>query len=215
MTATQTGGTSPATVTREEEESTQQEELSKDKLFHILQNQRRRYVLRYLKETEGQVRMRDVAEQVAAWEHDTTVEALTTDERQRVYISLYQCHLPKLADEDVIEYNQARGHIVRTQLADQLDPYLDATVDDETDEVHDDAPAASEYDTLEATEATPADSDARWLGYYLGATGVGMALITAARLNVAAFSAVSDLAIGAAILALFAALTVGQLFDGR
>ncbi|WP_129115382.1 DUF7344 domain-containing protein [Halegenticoccus tardaugens] len=219
MTATQSGGTSPATITREEE-SARPVELAKDELFHILQNQRRRYVLRYLQGRDEQVRMRDVAEQVAAWEHETTVQALTTDERQRVYISLYQCHLPKLADEGVIEYNQSRGHVVRTSLADQLDPYLDATARTETSS----APAASTAtDPADATERSieserdspvPARADdTRWLGYYLGATGIGIALLTAVRLSPAAFAGVSDLAIGAAILGLFSILTMWQLFD--
>uniref|UniRef100_UPI003F7B2881 DUF7344 domain-containing protein n=1 Tax=Halomicrococcus sp. SG-WS-1 TaxID=3439057 RepID=UPI003F7B2881 len=88
-------------------------ELPKDKIFHILQTQRRRDALRYLKANEGPVEMRALAEQVAAWENDTTVAALSSDERQRVYIALYQSHLPKLDEEGVIDYNQSRGIVER------------------------------------------------------------------------------------------------------
>jgi hypothetical protein len=48
-------------------------------------------------------------EQVAAWENDISVAGLSSDAYQRVYIALYQCYLPKLAETGVIEYNRDRG----------------------------------------------------------------------------------------------------------
>ncbi len=98
--------------------------LSKDDLFHLLQNERRRRVLEFLQDTDGAVDMREIAEQVAAWENETTVAALDSNERQRVYIALYQSHLPKLDGAGVLSYNQERGIVKRTPLADQLDAYL-------------------------------------------------------------------------------------------
>lgn len=80
--------------------------------------------------------MRTVAEAVAAWEHDKSTRQLSSDERQRVYIPLYQSHLPKLDDHDVIHYNQDRGLIEPTPLLHVLAPYLEeglyAEVDDLT-----------------------------------------------------------------------------------
>lgn len=110
------------------------QELSKDELFHLLSNERRRDILKYLNEHGGSVDMRDLAEWIAARENDTTVSRLRSKERQRVYIGLYQSHLPKLDDHNVIEYNQSRGIVGRTDLADQLDPYLDTETDDAPDE---------------------------------------------------------------------------------
>ncbi|KYH24634.1 hypothetical protein HAPAU_36170 [Halalkalicoccus paucihalophilus] len=98
--------------------------LSKDDLFHILSNSRRRDALHYLNEHDGQITMRDMAEWIAAREHNTSVSQLRSTERQPVYIALYQCHLPQLDDYGIIEYNQARGTIRRTNLADRLNPYL-------------------------------------------------------------------------------------------
>ncbi|WP_255194911.1 DUF7344 domain-containing protein [Halorarius litoreus] len=102
-------------------------EISKDDAFHILQNARRRAVLRYLAEHDDTDRfvMRDIAEEVAAWEHDTTVQQLVSDERQRVYIALYQSHLPKLDKHGVIDYNQSRGVVERTELTEVFEPYID------------------------------------------------------------------------------------------
>jgi hypothetical protein len=101
--------------------------ISKDDAFHVLQNARRRAVLRYLSEHEetDTFVMRDIAEEVAAWEHDTTVQRLVSDERQRVYIALYQSHLPKLDEHGIIEYNQSRGIVEPTELTAAFEPYLD------------------------------------------------------------------------------------------
>jgi anion-transporting ArsA/GET3 family ATPase len=105
--------------------------IPKDDAFHILQNARRRATLRYiLAHTDrAQFVMRDVTEAVAAWEYDTSVERLDSDQRQRVYIALYQSHLPKLDDHDVIDYDQSRGIIEPTELVGALAPYLDDGLD--------------------------------------------------------------------------------------
>jgi hypothetical protein len=100
--------------------------ITKDTAFHLLQNSRRRAILRYLIERDDDVySMRTVTEQVAAWENDTTIAELTSDARQRVYIALYQSHLPKLDKAGVIEYNRNRGTLVPTPLLGVFEPYLD------------------------------------------------------------------------------------------
>lgn len=115
---------------RNEEDPTNDDSLSigKGDLFYLLQNNRRRAVLRYFAaHSDHEVfEMRTVAEAVAAWENEITVGQLTSDERKPVYISLYQTHLPNLDEYDVIEYNQSRGVIKPTQLSILFEPYLDA-----------------------------------------------------------------------------------------
>jgi hypothetical protein len=105
--------------------------ISKDDLFHLLQNGRRRAVLRYFAShpEQEEFNMRTVAEAIAAWENETTVEQLCSDQRQRVYIALYQSHLPKLDEYGVIEYNQSRGRIVPTPLTALFAPYLEEEFD--------------------------------------------------------------------------------------
>ncbi|WP_137291730.1 DUF7344 domain-containing protein [Natronorubrum halophilum] len=98
--------------------------LDPDDIYHILQTRRRRDVLRYLHTADEPVRLRDLAEQIAAWEHEVTVENLTSSQRQRVYISLYQSHLPKLDNRGIVSYDKDRGTIESTPLASQFDPYL-------------------------------------------------------------------------------------------
>ncbi len=147
------------TATADDEDDTPTE-ISKDDLFHVLQNERRRRVLAYIIHNDGPFEMRTIAEQVAAWEHDTTVRQLMSDERQRVYIALYQSHLPKLDDIGLIEYNQSRGAVEATPLLDGVSKYVDspevAARSDDTVSIDD----AGETDTADADDDVEDDADA-------------------------------------------------------
>ncbi|WP_458210688.1 DUF7344 domain-containing protein [Haladaptatus sp. NG-SE-30] len=167
-------------------------DLGEDQIYHLLQNERRRNVLRYLHNVDEQVEMRDIAEQVAAWENDTTVQALSSSERQRVYIPLYQSHLPKLDEEGVIEYDQSRGTVRKNPAADLLYDYLEPN-ETETDD-----------------EAADEDEETRWDRYYLGASGVGATVLAGTTLGVAPFALLPQGAIGVFILGMFWTLTLGQ-----
>ncbi|WP_186310969.1 DUF7344 domain-containing protein [Halorubrum depositum] len=101
------------------------ESLELDDVFHVLQNERRRNVLRYLDDVDDDVvEMRDMAVQIAAWENDTTVQKLHSDQRQRVYIALYQSHLPKLDSLGLIDYNKPRGYVEPRPRLDRVQRYL-------------------------------------------------------------------------------------------
>ncbi|WP_254522939.1 DUF7344 domain-containing protein [Natrinema caseinilyticum] len=167
---------------------------SKDEIFHLLQNERRRLVLRYLRGTEGPVRMRDVAEQVAAWEHDTTVEELTSTQRQRVYIPLYQSHLSKLDEVGVIDYQQNRGIVERKPLADQFERYLEL---DSTDETTDDRN----------------DDSSDWDDYYIGATVLCYVVLLGAVMELPFVSFLSGIGLSALILFLFTVLTASRMMN--
>lgn len=100
-----------------------------DQVFEILKNERRRTVLRYLDEHDEPVALGDVAEHVAADENDTSVAQISSRERKCAYVGLYQCHLPKMNDMDIVEFNQNRGHIETGPNAAQLKQYLDWSAD--------------------------------------------------------------------------------------
>ena len=184
MMSTANAGEAPAD--EEAEPEAEEQTLSKDDMFHILQNERRRRVLEYLAGKEGPEDMRDIAEQVAAWEHDTTVQALSSDQRQRVYIALYQSHLPKLADFGLITYNRSRGIVERTSLADQVNPYLDAGREEEPEQ------------TSHAED---------WLLYYAGATAVSVGLILLAWAGVPGLGAIAGLGVAVLITLIYAGIT--------
>jgi len=92
-------------------------------VFDLLSNHRRRYAIHFCKQQEGPVTLSDLAEQVAAWELDKTIEELEWNERKRVYTSLQQTHLPTLEDAGMIVYED--GEVELTDRAKELDVYLD------------------------------------------------------------------------------------------
>lgn len=130
-------------------ESSEVKDLSLDLIFEVLKNRRRRDVIRYLKEQNERTSLSDLAEHVAALENDTTTQALTSSQRKRVYVGLYQCHLPKMDDMDIVDFNQDRGYVELGANVDQLDPYLD--------------PVTTE--------------DKSWHRVYLGLSGLGIGAI--------------------------------------
>lgn len=116
---------SPASSETDTDETDQEGyELPLDLLFELLKNNRRRETLRYLRNNGNETTLSDVAEHIAALENDTTVKAITSSQRKRVYVGLYQCHLPKMDDASVIDFDQNRGTISIGPNAEQLDPYL-------------------------------------------------------------------------------------------
>ena len=106
-----------------------------DVVFGILKNKRRRQVLEYLQDTE-EVPLGQLAEHIAATENDTTPKQLASSQRKRVYVGLYQCHLPKMDDAGVIDYDQQRGRIRRTDRIEHVQAYLEDTTDTEPRRLH-------------------------------------------------------------------------------
>jgi DNA-binding transcriptional ArsR family regulator len=139
------GSSTEATASTEEGEASPAEELSLDLIFEILKNERRREVIRYLREHEQQVTLSDLAEHIAALENDTDIASITSSQRKRVYVGLYQCHLPKMADMGIVQFNQNRGIVSLGENAPQLYEYLDN----------------------QSSDTRP------WHEYYLGLSGVG------------------------------------------
>jgi len=151
-------------------------ELPLDLTFEILKNERRRLVLDHLRTVEGESTIGDLAEEIAAVENDCTVQSLGAQQRKRVYIGLYQCHLPKMDDAGVISFNQSRGRVELNPEARPLFEYLEESGDDEGEG------EATETDgPLPYAVATVATGAAfallQTLGYYLLASGAVFVLL--------------------------------------
>ncbi|MFD1515787.1 DUF7344 domain-containing protein [Halomarina rubra] len=95
-----------------------------DTVFEILKNRRRRDILQYLWQHEGTANIGELAEHIAALENDIDVAALSSSQRKRVYIGLYQCHLPKMDDAGIVAFDKHRGTVELRDAADELTPYL-------------------------------------------------------------------------------------------
>lgn len=105
------------------------ESLPVDVIFEVLKNERRRRVIQFLRDNEGPAKLGTVAEHIAALENGKDVAAISYAERKRVYVGLYQCHLPKMDDMGVVDFNRARGRLELTEEANQLIPYIEGPVD--------------------------------------------------------------------------------------
>lgn len=93
-------------------------------MFEILKNRRRRRVLRYLLQGDGQSTLGTLAEHLAGIENDKPEQLLSSQERKRVYIGLYQCHLPRMDMAGVIEFDRHRGTVELADWASELTPYV-------------------------------------------------------------------------------------------
>lgn len=101
---------------------------SKSEIFSLLSNHRRRYAIRICEQRDGPVSLSELAEQIAAWEHDKSIEEITSAERKRVYTSLQQTHLDRLEDAGMIQYET--DEIELTDHAENLNIYLDIVPED-------------------------------------------------------------------------------------
>lgn len=141
----------------------ERESLSTEAVFETLSSQRRRYTLHYLKQRREPVTVRDLSEQVAAWENGIDRESVTPKLRKRVYTALHQTHLPKMSQLEVIEYDSDRGVVEMTPHVSQLDIYLDIVSTD----------------------------DLPWSQFYLGLGAVFTALVTVGGLGIPPFDLIS------------------------
>lgn len=162
-------------------------ELSSDQVYSVLSDKRRRYAIHYLKQQNEAIPVRELAEQVAAWENGKGVNELTSQERKRVYIALYQSHLPTLDKQGIVEYDDDRGMVSLTPAMANRDIYL---------------------------EVVPR-GNIPWSLYYLGLVGVNGVLVGLAWLDVFPFDQLSDLALAVIVLVTFAASAVVQTLQSR
>lgn len=98
--------------------------LTKDEIFDALKASRRRAVLRYLDENGGTATTGTLAEHIAAMENGVDVSAISSSQRKRVYVALYQAHLPRMADFGIVEYDSDRGYVKLCDRADRVLSYL-------------------------------------------------------------------------------------------
>ena len=155
-------------------------------VFEVLSNERRQCILHYLKrQDDRRVSLRELVDHVAAWENDTTVEALESDERKRVYTALRQNHLPKLEETDIVEYDHMRGEVELTEDAREVELYL---------------------------EYVPGH-DIPWSEFYLGLSAVGAALVFVTWLEIGPFAGLSGLTLAAILVGVFALSAAVHTYD--
>ncbi|MXR40380.1 hypothetical protein GRX01_03285 [Halobaculum sp. WSA2] len=104
--------------------STHTDALSRDEVYDILSNGRRRFVIHLLRDEGEPIQLSELSDRVAAWENDLPVDELTDQQIKRVYVSLYQTHIPKLEESGIVEYDSDSGSVSLTSNVSSLDAYL-------------------------------------------------------------------------------------------
>ncbi|WP_137287574.1 DUF7344 domain-containing protein [Halorussus salinisoli] len=93
-------------------------------MFDLLGNSRRRRVLRHLLE-EREITLTDLSARIAAWENDVAVTDLSSRQRKQVYSSLYQTHIPRLSEHDIVAYDADDRRVRLTGDTERLHRFLD------------------------------------------------------------------------------------------
>ncbi|SMO85008.1 DUF7344 domain-containing protein [Halorubrum cibi] len=150
-------------------------DISDDELFDVLANQRRRFAVHLLKREEETMKIGEMAEQIAAWENGVETVEITGNERKRVYTALQQSHLPKMDRAGVVDFNKNRGVVEPTDALQNIDLYMDV---------------------VEGKEIP-------WSEYYIGLSGVSLALVAAVWIGAWPFSLLPNLAWTLAIVVAF------------
>lgn len=100
------------------------DKLTQDTAYDLLSNARRRLVISHLRGAEEPVSVSELSERIAAWENDIPVEELSDQQIKRVYVSLYQIHIPKLDEFGLVDYDKDSGEVALTPRVSELDNYL-------------------------------------------------------------------------------------------
>ena len=161
------------------------EPFERDEIYKLLSNHRRRHTIHYLKRHENSTTLSDLAEQIAAWEQEKPIDELTSDERKRVYTSLQQTHLPRLANAGMIRYEN--GVVELTDHATQLEVYLDIVP----------------------------EGSIPWGIYYVGLSIISLAIVVGVWLELGPTDQVPGLVWATAIIAMFLVSAIFHTLSNR
>jgi hypothetical protein len=95
-----------------------------DGVFAALAHPRRRYLCYSLLSSTSWA-LTDLATKVAAWEMDVSDHAVGGDRHERVYLSLYHAHVPRLAGEGIVTFDPETERIEAGSHADRVKTVLE------------------------------------------------------------------------------------------
>ncbi len=100
-------------------------DLSKQEVFEILRNTRRRYTIHALKRAEEPLTIKDLSTLIAAWEEEIPLEDVDYDCRRSVHTTLQRSHLPLLESKGVVEIDEEKSLVKPTPLLEEIDVYVE------------------------------------------------------------------------------------------
>lgn len=162
-------------------------DLTRDELFEVLGNDRRRCILQVLLSRDETVSVDELVTEIASWENDKGADDVTSDERKRVYTALQQTHLPALEQKGILAYDREESLVEPDASLTDINVYL-RVVD---------------------TRAVP------YSVLYLLLSVVGAAVLGASIAGVSELSVVSQTVLTTAIVGCFGALSLAHLISTR
>lgn len=111
-------------ATPKEEIAIPVEDTSVDAILELISHQRRRAVLEILLTHDQLLTTTDIRNEVVEKEQDTEITEIPSEQVKQVHISLHHVHIPKLAEEGVINYDSNRDFVEPTEKLSQLEPFL-------------------------------------------------------------------------------------------
>lgn len=156
-------------------------QLDQDVVFDILSSARRRYAISILNQRAKPMQLTELAEEIAALEMDCAVDELTKQQRKRVYVSLYQTHVPKMEEVGIVSYDADDGTVELASGVNAVDEFL-----------------------------TEPEQTYTWYRYYLGLSLVAGGLLLLTVLDIAVFGALSDVLVAGVTIVAFLTLAGAQ-----
>jgi len=101
------------------------DDLSKEEIFDVLSNRRRRFVIHALKRENREMSVSDLSTYVTAWEVGVEPQDVKYDDRRHVYSTLQRTHLPKLAEKNIVIYDKEENVVNPTPQLKEVDIYTE------------------------------------------------------------------------------------------
>ncbi|WP_435179723.1 DUF7344 domain-containing protein [Halorussus sp. AFM4] len=116
-------------MTVKEHTSDPDDELDPSEIHNVLRNDRRRHVIRHLRDAEEPISVDALAEHIASVETDESPPP--RDVRKSVYVSLHQTHLPKLDELGIVDYDQREQLLELRDRAEEVEVYMEVVSEDD------------------------------------------------------------------------------------
>lgn len=165
-------------------------ELSREDIFDILSNERRRYVLEYVEREEDEcIHLHELVDVVTAAEATTDGNGYSepSNVRSSVYSALVQTHLPAMDEAGIIDYDEDEQLVQTT---------------DQTREVH------------RYMEYLPGH-EIRWVDFYFALSALFAGIVVLTWLSVPPFGSLAGIWVAAVIVIAFLGSSIAQMLHIR
>ena len=164
--------------------------VSRDEVFQILSNKRRRRVLEHIEREAEPVPVTNLVDAIAAAEAESNPggnDSGSSHIRSSVYSALVQTHLPAMDEAGIIVYDQDEQEVQSTDSTREVQLYL---------------------------EYSPGH-DIPWAEYYLGLSAVCAGLVTVTWLAIHPFGQFPDIGVAGAVVVLFLVSSIVHVAEIR